>query len=425
MTIEKNYIYNLIGLGLPLFAALVTIPYLILSLGAEKFGTLTLVWAILSYAGLLDLGLSKAITYKISIFLSEDRTVKIPNFFKSASFLLVWCSVFVASILVAFSSHIATVLGSGFDTPLEARLGIYCIALAIPFVTLTSIYRGVLEAKEFFLVINLIRIPMGLTTFIGPAAVAFFFGADLLLVVIVLVLTRITFYVVHRIIVRYLVVEIKNPSGNDWAELRSALRVGGWMTLTNIVSSLMGYIDRFVLALTVGNAAVAHYVTPQEITTKLWIIPAAITATIFPIFSKAGISGSANVKLFWRSLLLIFIPLFPIVLVLYIFAYEIMGLWISAEFSEFSAPVLQVLVIGIFINCFSHVPFTHLQGIGKARLTAIVQLVQLPLFVVTLYFLSNTFGVIGVAYAVLIRTSIDFILLFSLSFFFLSSKLER
>ena len=425
MTTEKNYIYNLMGLGLPLAAAIITIPYLILSLGAEKFGSLTLVWAILSYAGLLDMGLSKSITYKISIFLSEGKAVKIPNFFKAASSILVWFSVLVALILVAFSTYISTLIGSGFDTLSDARLGINCIALAIPFVTLTSIYRGVLEAKELFLAINLIRIPMGLTTFIAPAAVVFLFGADLLLVVIVLVLTRIIFYVIHRIVVRLLVVEIKNSSGNDWAELKSALRIGGWMTLTNIVSSLMVYIDRFVLAATSGNTAVAHYVTPQEITTKLWIIPGAITATIFPIFSKAGISGSANIKLFCRALLLILIPLLPIVLVLYIFAYEIMGLWISAEFSEFSAPILQLLIIGIFINCFSHVPFTYLQGIGKARLTAIVQLFQLPIFVVSLYFLSNTFGVIGAAYAVLIRSSIDFILLFSFSFVFLLSKLER
>ena len=419
MTTEKNYIYNLMGLGLPLVAAAVTIPYLILVLGAEGFGTLTLVWAILSYAGLLDLGMSKAVTYKISVFLAEDEAEKVPNFLRSANLLLVFFSVFVALSLAGLSGSIAPLLGGGFNTLIEARLGICIIALAIPFVTLTSIYRGVLEAKELFLMINVIRIPMGLTTFLGPAAVAFFFGADLFLVIVVLVLIRIIFYLVHKLTVGFLVAEIRNPSGNDWPELKAALSVGGWITLTNIVSGMMGYLDRFVLASTAGNVAVAQYVTPQEITTRLWILPGAITAAIFPAFAKASASGSSNLRLLLRALWLTFIPLFPIVLVLYIFAYEIMSMWISAEFANVSGPVLQVLVIGIFINCFSHIPFTYLQATGKARLTAVIQLVQLPIFIATLYYLSNMLGVIGAAYAVLIRSSIDSGLMFVSCFYYI------
>jgi len=44
----------------------------------------------------------------------------------------------------------------------------YILALAIPVVTLTAGLRGLLEAYQRFDIINLIRIPLGIFTFLGP-----------------------------------------------------------------------------------------------------------------------------------------------------------------------------------------------------------------------------------------------------------------
>lgn len=416
MSFKKNTLFNLMGTALPMLVGLATIPYLIINLGEVKFGVLALVWAILSYAGILDLGLSKAVTNRISILIGSGKAAIVPNFFHLARLLLTIFSIIVSVMIVATADLIAVFLKDGFETHFEARLGIYIIALAIPFVTLTSIYRGAMEAKQLFYLINIIRVPLGISIFAAPAAITYYFGANLLLIICSLVATRFIFYLIYKRIVWRLVLDSRKPESYDWVELKKALNMGVWITLTNIISPLMGYIDRFMLMTVSGAQSVAHYVAPQEIVTKLWIIPGAITTTVFPIFSKNGSEHPGNSKLFFRCLLgILALITFPVV-ILFAFAHEAISLWVSVEFAIASAPILKILLVGIFINCFSHVPFVYLQAVGKAKTTAMIQIIQFPFFIAALFFLISDLGVIGAAYAFLVRMCIDFLLMFFTSF---------
>ncbi|MEJ2502280.1 MAG: hypothetical protein P8177_03025, partial [Gemmatimonadota bacterium] len=58
--IARNSLLNLLGLGLPLAVAVVAIPPLTAGLGSERFGILGLVWVVVAYLALLDLGLGRA-----------------------------------------------------------------------------------------------------------------------------------------------------------------------------------------------------------------------------------------------------------------------------------------------------------------------------------------------------------------------------
>ena len=60
-TIARNTIWNIVGQSLPLLLAVVAIPLLIRRLGVDRFGVLTLAWALVGYFGLFDLGLGRAL----------------------------------------------------------------------------------------------------------------------------------------------------------------------------------------------------------------------------------------------------------------------------------------------------------------------------------------------------------------------------
>src|SRR2546422_7955265 len=60
--LARNTIWNLVGNGAPMVVAVFCIPILIRSLGRERFGVLTLAWALIGYASLFDLGLGRALT---------------------------------------------------------------------------------------------------------------------------------------------------------------------------------------------------------------------------------------------------------------------------------------------------------------------------------------------------------------------------
>ena len=61
--LARNTLINLLGLGLPLAAAVVAIPPIVDGLGPERFGILGLIWVFAAWLGLLDLGLGRATTH--------------------------------------------------------------------------------------------------------------------------------------------------------------------------------------------------------------------------------------------------------------------------------------------------------------------------------------------------------------------------
>ncbi|HAL57087.1 MAG TPA: hypothetical protein DCP63_11595, partial [Bacteroidetes bacterium] len=60
--IARNSLYNLSTQAATMLLALWAIPMILAGISAERFGLLALAWAILGYFGLLDLGISRAVT---------------------------------------------------------------------------------------------------------------------------------------------------------------------------------------------------------------------------------------------------------------------------------------------------------------------------------------------------------------------------
>jgi hypothetical protein len=58
--LARNTFLNILGLGIPLLVGLVSIPVLASQLGDTRFGILGLVWGVIGYFSVFDLGLSRA-----------------------------------------------------------------------------------------------------------------------------------------------------------------------------------------------------------------------------------------------------------------------------------------------------------------------------------------------------------------------------
>ena len=65
-TLARGVVWNALGQGLPLVAALFAVPILIDVLGTDRFGVLTLAWIAIGYFGLFDLGLGRALTQLVA-----------------------------------------------------------------------------------------------------------------------------------------------------------------------------------------------------------------------------------------------------------------------------------------------------------------------------------------------------------------------
>jgi O-antigen/teichoic acid export membrane protein len=414
LRIARHSFYNLLGMGLPLLLALLAMPELLRLLGTERFGWLTLLWALVSYMGLFDLGLPRALTQQLAPAMNQQRWTEAGAIGGTVAVLVMGLGLLLAGVLWLAAPALAALLTST-DEAERLTVALRWMAAALPLTLMTTAMRGALEACHAFRGINAIRLPLGLWTFAGPWAVAVWCGPDLADIAAVLALGRAFALLAHGVLALRVLHELHGHWRWDGNRCVPLLKAGGWLTVGNVISPLMGYSDRFFLGIAVSGAAAAYYAAPQEIVTKLWVIPGALTAVLLPEFATRAIEAGASAwRLFDAAVAAIFMALLPLTLGLALFSHELLGLWLGHEFATRSGPLLVWFALGIQINCVAHIALTWLHARGHYRAPSLLQVAEFPLFLLLLWGLSAAWGLQGAAVAWLLRMAVDCVCLFAL-----------
>jgi O-antigen/teichoic acid export membrane protein len=304
----------------------------------------------------------------------------------------------------------------------ETLHSFYWLAVSIPLVIAMAGLRGMLQAKQRFDLVNAVGIPMGVFSFLAPLAVLPF-SSDLSHIVIILVIGKAIALVAHLLLCRQLFPGFLKRFGLDKSSMRPLFSFGGWITASNILGPLTLYADRFLIGSIVSVAAVAYYTTPYEIITKVLVISGALAGVIFPAFSTSLVQNSEGAaRIFYGGIKFLFFILFPITLMAVLFAREALWLWLGAEFSENSFRSLQILAIGVLFLGIESVPWVFLQGAGRPDIPTKLNLVELPFYLATLWWLTHAYGITGTALAWSLRAGIDALALLVLAYRLLPSK---
>ncbi|HEV2495133.1 MAG TPA: flippase [Terriglobia bacterium] len=411
--LARNTILNLIGFAAPLPVGLLCIPFIIRGLGVDRFGVLTLIWTVVGYMSLFDLGLGRALTQFVADRLGSGRTEGMSSPVWTSLLLLFGLGVVAGALLVAISPWLVRiVLRIPPALEVETLRASYLLAISLPFVLSMSGLRGVLEALQRFGLVNAIRVPTGVFSFVGPL-LALVFSRSLVAVVAVLVAGRLFFWLIHLVFCFRVMPELRRNIAVESSQVGPLFRFGSWVMVSNIISPLMVYADRFMIASLVSMAAVAYYATPLDVVTKLLIIPAAVAGVLFPAFATTFVQEPRRTALLAaRGVKYVFLALFPIVLVVVVFARDGLSLWLGLDFARRGARVLQFLAVGTLINGLAQIPFALVQGCGRPDIAAKFHLCELPVYLVTAWWLIRSHGVEGAAIAWVARVTVDALLLF-------------
>jgi O-antigen/teichoic acid export membrane protein len=411
--LARNSVVNLLGQLAPLVAALLAIPLLLAGIGTARFGLLALAWMAIGYFSLFDLGLGRALTQLVAKKIGEGREDEVPA--------LVWTSQLLM-LLFGLAGGVVLFLAApwlvrqGLNVPAalqqEALSAFRLLALGLPFVIGAAGFRGLLEARQQFGLVNAVRVPIGVASFLGPVAVLPF-SSSLVPIVAILAASRMVAWIAYLALCTRAVPQMRREVRFARETLRPLLGFGGWMTVTNVVSPIMVYFDRFLIGAVLSVSAVAYYATPYEIVAKLWLVPGSLLAVFFPAFAAAHASAPARLgTLFDSAVRVLVLLLFPVAVVLVMFAEEGLTLWVGGDFAAVSAPVLKWLAVGVFVNSIGQVPFTVVQSIGRPDLTAKLHLMELPLYLVLIWTFTARWGIEGAAVAWVTRASVDALVLF-------------
>ena len=411
--IARNSFLNLVGFSIPLLAGLVSVPTITRELGPARFGLLSLAFAILEYSTLFDLGLGAATTREVSASLAkrdENVSVLISGSIVSQMLLGSMGALILIGLAPILVDHIFVIPP---DIRNEAVSVFRILALMTPPTLLLLSLRGVLEAAQRFDLSNAVRVPSSVATFVIPA-IAATAGYSLPAIVAMLLLSRVLICVIMVFVVQRAIPTLRWRVKMDWNALKPLFLFGGWMSVSNVVSPLLIYLDRFMLGSLVGLTAVGYYTAPFDGVMRLLILPASLMAAVFPsVSAMSAIGDHASVQRIFskavaRTLLIVAAP----ALVIAIAGPLLLRLWLGPVFAEHGATAIRILALGVFVNAAAHVPSGVITAMGRPDVVAKFHIIELFIHVPAAWFLITHFGVAGAAAAWTFRVIVDASLLF-------------
>lgn len=402
-SIIQNTGWNLAGLVLPLVAALFAVPILIQQIGDAGFGLVSLAWVLIGYFSLFDLGLGRALTHMVATYSQNDRHMLSAS---ASTATMLGLLIGVVGGLLIFAGGCWYQPDIGFQ---EADwIGIlFWISVAIPVVVVSAILRGLLEGLGLFKQLNLIRAPIGALMFIGPALATLIWPSLVVAVAMISLVRVLNLWLFLR--PARLQLQLSR-SLFDRGLIRPLFEFGGWLTISNIVGPVIVYLDRFLVVGLLGLTLLAYYAAPFELVSRLLMIPAALTAVLFPVFARQyAETVSEAVMLRKRSEKILAFVILPCL----IFGLGLSGwfleIWLGTDFREKSTYVFQILLLGFAVNCMAQITFTALQALGQTRTTAMIHFVELPIYVLILWLMVDNIGLIGAATAWSLRALADWL----------------
>ncbi len=409
--LTRNSILSLSSQCFPILVGIVTLPILIGKLGVDRFGILSLSWIFIGYLSIFDFGLGRSITKLVADLAHTGDTKGIREIVWTGLAAMLGVGTLIGLLVFLLGPFIVyRIVNIPPQFQHDALMCIRILGCSIPAVLLAVGAIGVLEARQHFLQVAIIRLPSGVWTYVGPL-ISLYISNSLILAVAYLAAGR---YVSTLAYLVALISDIDRPSISALRAdaARRVIGFGGWLAVGNLAGSLMVYLDRFFIAALLPVATLAFYATPHQILTRLLIVPTALLSVFFPAFASSfSQSRPIASRVYLKALLGVLILLLPPVAAVYIFSNQLINFWIDADFASASAEVTRLLSIMVFVHAFGIISQAFVQATGRPDIAGKFGLIELPVFAGYLYILIERYGIVGAAYAGIIRVAISTVVL--------------
>lgn len=403
MNILKNSFYNFAGYLIPGILSIFILGYTARILNVEKFGLLMMIMAIVGYAGIFDMGISRAVIREVALY--KDNKFELGRILSTSNIIVIFLGFIATLSIIFFKYEIQSYLSVSQAIVDDVLSALVVISFSIPIYLSTQVISALYEGRQEFLKVNIYKTYSGILITIIPF-IFITFQPTLYFATLGLLVSRILSLI---ILLYFLRAEFgllfKGFNLNNFKRLIS---FGGWVAVTNIISPILSYVDKLIISNNLGANMLGFYTAPSEIIARMNILPNGISRTIFPLLTES-IDKKNEIKN--KSYILMFVIILPVVIFGIFYSDQIIRIWFGDVYVENSKHILQILLIGFFFNALAQIPYTNIQAKGYSNITAIVHIVEAIPFLILLMYSIKNFGIIGVACVWSGRVIIDFIIL--------------
>lgn len=413
-----NILWNFSGMILPMIMAFFMIPVLIHHIGLEKFSVFSLVIMLIGAMTLFDFGLTRSITNSVTRYFNEGNSELLLSSVKCGWLILSGIVLIMSLILFIMPGEITNVILKSQSPEIysEVKNCILLTAFALPFVMAQATFSSVLEAFSSFKKINMFRTPFWVLMYATPMVFSFFthnlFYITLSVVGLRVVMAFVFYFLMMgeiKKITKTSLLKAKTPK-NIFIEI---IKYGSWISIGNIIIPVMLYLDRFIVASTVGAKIYPYYGTPYEVVSRMSIITAAVCGVLFPMLVGRMQKDIVDANNYYkRSIIVILFLTAPLAFFGVLLSKWFLSHWINPDFSEHSWVIFCLFLVGFMIYGLFQPAFVWIMASGKPWITTLIQIADLILYLIYLPWMAHHYGITGAAIGWDLRMLVGLILLF-------------
>jgi O-antigen/teichoic acid export membrane protein len=395
-----NVISNWVALAITVIIGLCLTPFIIKYLGKTGYGIWTLVYSVIGYYGILDLGVTSAITRYVARYAGQKDYKSLNNTISTALAIF----IFIGLGIIGASFFIAGPLAAFFNIQAEYidefRKMIWMLGFSAGIGFSGYLFGAVIQAHERFVISNIITISI---TLLRTGLIVLFLaqgkgltGIALSHLISVVVMIAVN-YTSCRMLFSHLDPHYKNIK---WAIVKILIGFGAATTVTSIADIMRFNLDSFVIGKWVGIDAVAIYgVAALLIRFFMQFISKGIQSVFTPRFAALEGAGEriSLQQLFLKSLSLSAFLSFGMGTLIIAFGKQFIILWVGTEFLD-AVPVLIILSIAYSIALAQTTGISLLYALKKHYLFAYATIIEGIANVALSIYLAPKYGILGVAF---------------------------
>ncbi len=404
--LARNSLISVTCSIVPIVATIVTMPFLLGAIGLERYGALALCWLFLIYLGQVDFGLNRAVTNRVAQLVTTDVSATRTTMATGLSLaLLVGC---IMGLLAASSAFVF--FGWFFDTEEGLRdellRSLWLLGAATLITTLLQVTYGALAGRERFL-------SASVAMMIGNSSLPILTLATALLVDTSMIALMAATLVGRMIGLLVAIADLWASQLRGYpikvraSEAKRLLKFGSWIMAAQLTAPILMSTDRLVIGSNLGATAVAAYTIPYQIVSRMQLVPQSLMNVLFPRFSVVKGAEARNSALL--SATAISALFLPVIVGLILLIGPLLELWLGENLDQRSVSVGIVLLCTFLLSTVGQTVIVYLQAQNDGKFFATFQLAEIPIYFAVLIFAALDFGLLGVAFAFLVRRAVELI----------------
>jgi len=412
--VVKGSLWTLAGQVAPLGVSLFTTPFVIRLLGSEGYGVLILVGLIPTYFAFADFGMGIASTKFASEAYAAGDSEKEARTVRTAALIAVIVSLPIAAAIFIFSNAAISAFNVPPELHTEANLALKLASITFVIGFLNNIFNTP----------QLTRLRMDLNTFVNSGfrmlgliatPIVIYLGGGILGAVAILLIVALLTLAAHLYVSGKLLNQLFQFT-LDRNLIRPMLNFGGALVIAGIAGIFLVNTEKGFLSAIISPQALAYYYVAFMFANMMTMFSGAMVQSLLPAFSQLQSDKNREhlLSLYSRGIKMNLLWLVPTVYILTIIAKPFFTMWAGEDFGRESVTPFYIILSGIVVNIVAYFPHTAIIASGRTDVLAKLYWIELPFYILIVWYLTTHFGILGTAAAWSLRVIVDAFLMFFL-----------